>query len=242
MASYLARHRDAITDSLRAASMDDFDRGVIPSGYAAKAGQLAAAVLRRTAAPPEWSHPLDPDPAWLDLWELPPDAAMAERLAAWLGTDADLAAGSVGSLPPLAEVRSANVRALAEFFERASMLLPLWAAKQGGISTPSWLAAGSADELVAEVSGRGLLDFRALDDVAIIAWLSLMDRWPADLPSSLALGDLGLTEADVAAQRDEANRVKWERQQARRSVALDGRPVSLDPTGLPTSSTGCAAG
>lgn len=229
MASYLARHRDGITDSLRATSMDDFDRGVIPSGYAAKAGQLAAAILRRTAAPAEWSHPLDPEPAWLDLWELPPDAAMAERVAAWLGTGAGPEAGSVGSLPPLAEVRSANARALAEFFARASMLLPLWAAKRGGISTPGWLAAGSPDELVAEVSGRGLLDFRALDEAAIIAWLSLMDRWPADLPSSLALGDLGLTEADLAAQRDEANRVKWERLQARRSVALDGRPVSLDP-------------
>ena len=229
MASYLARHRDAITDSLRAASLDDFDRGVIPSGYAAKAGQLAAAILRRTAAPAEWSYPLDPDPAWLDLWELPPDLAMAERVAAWLGTGAGPGAGSVGSLPPLAEVRSANARALAEFFARASMLLPLWAAKQGGISTPGWLASGSAEELVAEVVSRGLLDFRALDDAAIIGWLHLIDRWPGDLPSSLALGDLSLTETDVAAQRDEANRVKWERLQARRSVALDGRPVSLDP-------------
>ncbi len=229
MASYLARHRDAITDSLRGASVDEFDRGVIPSDYASKAGQLAAAILRRTAAAADWSDPLDPDPAWLDQWELPPDDAVAERVAAWLESDAGMTAAGVGSLPPVAEVRAANARALAEFFARASMLLPLWAAKQGGISAPTWLASGSGDELIAEFTRRGLHDFRALDDAAVIAWLRLMDRWPVDLPSSLTLGVLGLTEADLAAQRDQEARLKGGRLQARRSVALDGRPVSLDP-------------
>jgi hypothetical protein len=132
-------------------------------------------------------------------------------------------------LPTVGEARSGNARALTDFHSRASMLLPLWARKGGGVATPSWLTTGSAEELVAEFSRAGLLDFRLLDDAAIISWLTLLDRWPAELPRSLDLGELGLTEADIAAQRDEAERIKWERLQARRSVALDGRPVALDP-------------
>lgn len=233
MASYLTRHRDAITDSLRAAALDDFDRGILPADYAAKAAELASAILRRIAAPQEWTRPLDPDPAWLDTWDLPPDGVLAARVADWLGPGAADAATRVASLPSIGEARTANARALAEFHLRASMLLPLWSRKGGGVSVPSWLTGGLAEELVADFSRAGLLDFRLLDDARIIGWLTLLDRWPAELPRSLALDKLGLTESDVAAQREEANRIKWERLQARRSVALDGRPITLDPERIP---------
>jgi len=233
MAWYLARHRDAITDSLRGAALDEFDRAAIPAGYAAKVAELASAILRRNAVPEEWTRPLDPDPAWLDKWDLPPDGVLAERVADWLGPGAAEAATRVASLPSVDDARTANARALAEFHSRASMLLPLWSTKGGGVSAPSWLTGGSAEELVADFSRAGLLDFRLLDDAGIIGWLILLDRWPVELPRSLVLDELGLSESDVAAQRKEADRIKWERLQARRSVALDGRPVTLDPERMP---------
>lgn len=230
MATYLARHRDALVERLRGASAATFDAGLVPAGYVESTAAVNRAILRRQAAVSEWTEPLAPDPEWLDRWDLPPDSVIETRVEAWLGS----LVGSVGlpsgePLQPLEVIRAANLRAVASFVERASLLIPLWALKRGGVEPPPWLSAAAVEEVSGWLSQAGLLDFRTLDDPAIIAWLGRLGHWPADLPTSLDPATLGLSDADIAAQRQAEDRARWARLQARRSIELDGHPVTLEP-------------
>ncbi|OYW40755.1 MAG: hypothetical protein B7Z35_00745 [Hydrogenophilales bacterium 12-61-10] len=229
MASHLARRRELIIDRLRARAAPMFDAGILPVDYADMVTELGAAILRRTTPPGEWSRPLDPDPEWLDTWDQPPEADMARRVDAWIATLQTDELGAKGDLPPLVDTKAENTRRLNAFIERAVARLPLWSIKRGGVLTPAWVTANETDELLREVASAGVLDFRLLDEEAIIVWLRRLGQWPQELPFSLELAALGLTPDDLAAQAEETARTRWERAQERRSVSLDGRPVSLEP-------------
>lgn len=227
MASYLARHRDAIIDRLRVLAVWEFDCGSTPKQYAEMVRELGEAILRRTTKVGDWVRPLDPDPLWLDCYELPPDVRIAERVDAWLATYPRSAKGpDAASLPALTVVRPSNAQAMLHFVDHAATRLPVWTKKRGGVIPPAWLSDG--DNLVREFTAHGLLDFRFLDETAIVTWLRRLDRWAPELPDSLSLEALGLTTEDLKAQREAADRSRWELAQARRSVPLDGRPVSLE--------------
>jgi len=229
MASRLARHRDLIIDRLRARAAPVFDAGILPANYADMMTELGASILRRTTPPNEWSRPLDPDPEWLNTWDQPPEADLARRVDAWIATLPTDASGAKGDLPSLVDTRAENTRRLNAFIERAVARLPLWSIKRGGVLPPAWVTTAETDELLRQIASAGILDFRLLDEGAIMAWLRRLGQWPQELPSSLELAALGLTLDDLAAQAEEAKRARWERAQERRSVSLDGRPVSLEP-------------
>ncbi len=229
MASHLARQRDLIIDRLRERAAPAFDAGILPADYADMTTELGRAILRRTTPPDEWSRPLDPDPEWLNKWDQPPETVMAQRVDTWIATLPTGAPGVKSDLPPLVDTRAENTRRLNAFIERAVARLPLWSIKRGGVLPPAWVTATETDEFLRQVASAGILDFRLLDEEAIMAWLLRLDQWSPELPSSLELAALGLSQEDLAAQTKEAERVRWERAQERRSVSLDGRPVSLEP-------------
>ena len=231
VASYLARRRQELAELLRTDGVRDFDRYVVPTRYIEKSAELTSAIMRRATPTDEWTRMLDPDPAWLDAYASPPEDLIAARVAAWLQADGLIQHGDAAPLPSIHEVQPVNATAVREFAHRASTLLPIWSRKRGGVQLPGWLTA-SSDEVVHQFATRGLLDFRPLDDPSIVAWLGRLGLWPDQLPATLAVESLGLSEADIAAQRDESERIRWERLQARRSIDLDGDPVTLDPDHL----------
>ena len=153
IATYLACHREEITDTLRAAAAGEFDAGTIPDRYASMVTELGKAQLRRTTPPTEWSGPLDPDPDWLDAFDLPPEPLIVARVAEWLGSDPRRQDATDASLPLLEKTRSANLRAISVLAERANLLLPVWPAKHLAAVPPSL----DADDLKGEFSRRGLL-------------------------------------------------------------------------------------
>lgn len=232
MASYLARQQDLIIDRLRVRAAPLFDSGILPAHYAAMVSELGAAILRRTTPPDEWSRHLDPDPEWLNIWDQPPEADMARRVDVWIVTLSTETPVDKSDLPALLETRSANTRRLNAFIECAVARLPLWSVKRGGVLPPAWVTANESDELARQVASTGILDFRSLDEEAIVTWLRRLSLWSQELPNSLELATLGLTPDDLAAQAEEAARTRWERAQERRSVSLDGRPVSLEPDSI----------
>ena len=229
MASHLARHRDLIVARLRERAAPLFDAGVLPDRYAAMVSELEAAILRRTTPPDEWSRHLDPDPEWLNRWDQPPGAEMTQRVDVWIATLPTDTLMDKSDLPELLETRAANTRRLSAFIECAVARLPLWSVKRGGVLPPSWVTANETDELLRLIASAGILDFRPLDEEAIVTWLRRLGQWSQELPNSLELTTLGLTPDDLAAQAEELARARWERAQERRSVSLDGRPVSLEP-------------
>ena len=229
MASHLAKQRDLIIDRLRARAAPLFDAGILPVKYADMLGELGAAILRRTTPPGEWSRPLDPDPDWLNTWDQPPEAEMARRVDVWIATLPTDMPLPTCDLPALLDTRAANTRSLNVFIECAVARLPLWSIKRGGVLPPTWVTANDTDEFARQVASAGILDFRTLNEEAIVAWLRRLGHWSKELPDSLELATLGLTSDDLAARVEEAARVRWERAQERRSVSFDGRPVSLEP-------------
>ncbi len=229
MASHLARQRDLIIDRLRVRAAPLFDAGILPVHYAAMVSELGAAILRRTTPPVEWSSQLDPDPEWLNTWDQPPEADMARRVDVWIATLPTDTPVDKSDLPVLLDTRAANTRRLNAFIEWAVARLPVWSVKRGGVLPPAWVTANETDELLRQIASVGILDFRPLDDEAIVTWLRRLGQWSQELPNSLDLATLGLTPGDLAAQAEEAARIRWEHAQARRSVLLDGRPVSLEP-------------
>ena len=228
MASYLAQQRDLIIDRLRARAAPLFDAGILPVNYADMVSELGAAILRRTTPPDEWSRRLDPDPEWLNTWDQPPPAEMARRVDDWIATLPTDTLAPKSNLPPLLDTRVANTRRLNAFIECAVARLPLWSIKRGGVLPPAWVTANESDELSRQVASAGILDFRPLDEAAIVGWLRRLGHWSQELPISLELATLGLTQDDLAAQSEEAARARWERAHERQSVSLDGRPVSLE--------------
>jgi hypothetical protein len=226
-ATYLARHRGEALDALRGAALSAFDRGEVPDQYAASGRELQRAEQRRARSASDSGPALEPDPAWLDTTDLPTDEQLKTRLRAWLEV-----VGADGGKPrevlePLDEVRDANTRAVGVFVRRAALAIPAWSRKRGGIDAPSWLRDRS-DSVVGTLGLHGILDFRSLTDANLIAWLRRLGFWPAGLPDSLDPDALGLSDADLAAQADEVERQRWERERERRTVHLDGKPVSLE--------------
>lgn len=226
--SYLATHRAAIAAELRDRAISEFDAQTIPKAYSRLSAELARAIERRSIDRDTWTLPLDPDPAWLPNYALPPETLIRSLVESWLGQ----LTGPIGAepLPELESVRAANVRQLRTVIERARQVLPVWVAKNGPAEMPEWIDdTGADDETVRRVTRSGVCDFRPLDERSLIAWLRRLDEWPEALPSSLDLPDLGITPDDLRAQQDATQQAKWQAAVKRRSWEVDGHRVSLDP-------------
>ena len=241
--AYLSSRRTSFIDRLRTAAIRDFDAGEFPDGYARAHREFVRALLgghSPTAGSDVRS--LGPDASWLDAFATPDEAMLAHRVEVWLSEVAPNGGIDAVPLEPIDEMRERNRRAVSDFGERALLYLPVWAARRGGEPLPDWVAASSPETAVSAMSDRGLLDFRALDEVSITAWLTRLGHWSDGLPRSLELDQLGITQADIDAQHSEAERRRWERQLARRSVELDGVPVTLEPANIPSLVATLAAG
>ncbi len=198
----------------------------MPEAYAAASRELTRA-KRRERLREDQASILDPDPAWLDEVDVPSELTIEERVSDWLLTvTSERPAPLTDS--PVEELSMANARALASFVKRAAITLPVWARKQSGVAPPSWITAADPEKLISSFRDFGLLDFRSLDDAAIIGWARRLDLWPGPLPETIDATDLSITHEELAAQVTVEERERWEREQARRKVALDSRPVTLE--------------
>ena len=103
-----------------------------------------------------------------------------------------------------------------------------WSAKnQPEQPTPSFATEDGADWLRHRLDDVGVLDFRMLDELAVMRWLQILEIWPANMDLSLDLRELGLSEGDLAAESVKAREASEAREREARSVPFNGR--FLDP-------------
>ncbi len=226
-AAHIARHLAELQRDLRDRSIPLYDAGEVPTAYAAAARELLRAQLRRERQGHDETPVLGPDPAWLDAIDVPSDPVMRKVVSTWVDLVAPRDVAESAGLP-VEELRLANARALASFVRTAAVTLPVWTRKQSGVVPPTWIVGGDTGRLIGSFRDAGLLDFRTLDDAAIIVWARRLELWPTPLPDTVDAAELGITPNELAAQTTTEERERWERAQARRTVALDGRPVTLD--------------
>jgi len=142
---------------------------------------------------------LSPDPAWLLRYETPPDDIMRVAVERWLGShgsDPDLAAP--GTLPPLAELRASNAATIERIVLALQRRVVAWCRKHGR-STPLAWTSTPVMTVRDHFDSRGLADLLTLTDDDVSSVAAELLTWPEDMPRTADLGDLGLTEEDLAA-------------------------------------------
>lgn len=174
---------------------------------------------------------LVPDPKWLLEFEEPPQHALAALVNSWLAEhEAPPLGHAAKNLSPLSEVRTHNHKFVREFILEAAPIVRAWCAKNELDGSTSAL---STDEEGSHARKRlddvGVLDFRMLDQNALLRWLHVLELWPTAMPLTLDLEGLGLSERDLSTESVRAREANEERKREARSVPFNGR--FIDPIG-----------
>lgn len=168
------------------------------------------------------------DPQWLlQLEQLDQARVVAHaNLAVEARLGADDPAIEIEALEP---VVAANRKHLTTRHADLTNLIHAWCRKNG---TQQSTNAGAADaqQLVRKLDQEGLLDFEVIAPSALPALLRRVGWWPANMPATDALHDLGLTAEDLKQEEQEARERSLKAEVTRRSIVFGGR--SLD-TGSP---------
>ncbi len=190
---YLAGH----IDGLRHEFLDEFRARRPLTEYLQLARELSA---------------LEPPTPWLDdYWQLP-ESAIANYFTEWLAGRGVATAPSV-ALEPLRQVQDRNRRVVQGTMAQLRYTVRAWERKHDAgirVSIPDMGA------LLARMELLGRLDFEPIDSGEVVETLAEAGEWPAAMPRSLTLDDLGLTNDDVDTERrrereeDEARRRKDE--------------------------------
>jgi len=178
-------------------------------------------------------HSLEPDPAWLDEYDLPTDELVAEHAARWIEAFGEAPEPRAGSLRPLATVRPANREVVASSAALATTFVLAWA-RQNGVSPPElWKTDDPAGSVLDEALQSGRLDFEPLDQRAVIEELMRSGHWPTEMPPSLELSDLGLDAGNLQLEQDAEEQERRERLERRRRITVDGESFSAERDGYP---------
>lgn len=130
-------------------------------------------------------------------------------------------------LVPVEEVREVN-RTLAEALLReAAPRVHAWCRKNGADEPAVDLSPTSVLPAVNALAAVGALDFTRLDRDLLISWLRAVRVWPAAMPASTELVELGLTEQDLRAEETEEERRAEDQRRAKRVLDVDGTVLDL---------------
>jgi hypothetical protein len=131
-------------------------------------------------------------------------------------------------LDPLEVVAAANRKHVTARHADLANLIRAWCRKNG--TQQSSNVGADAPQLVRTLDQAGLLDFEVIPPSALPALLRRIGWWPANMPTTDAPGDLGLSPDDLKYEEQEARELRQKAEVARRSVPFGG--LSLD-TGSP---------
>jgi hypothetical protein len=132
-------------------------------------------------------------------------------------------------LPPLENVRRTNIELIDKLTEPMTVAVRAWLVRNGHQVMPPWnTSAEAGTHLRDQLDRAGALDFLPLDPQTLVLWLQAMRLWPEGMPGTFNLEDLQLDDADIDAQRSEAEQERLARQRARRSIEIDDVPYDTD--------------
>jgi hypothetical protein len=209
--AYLQQHRHELQNRIRDAFTPDYQSGEPLDGY-----------LQLRELPG-----LAPDDAWLDqYWEVP-EQMLTGHAEDWLSRNLPQPAHDPG-LPPVEESREANRRRLRRILASIALTADAWLHRHapGSGQRPGGLAA-AADMM----TQAGVLDFGPVTSSAVASWLKASGQWPADMPPTTSLAELGLTIQDISEASQRLRDAKRHQDRAAVTVSLDSRSYPAD-TGL----------
>lgn len=197
--------------------------------------------LRNAAAPrlvafepaPEYAKRRDglrllkPDPAWLNLYHLVPEDALAKRVADWLTSLGSPAIGAnPHALQDLGDVRLANLAAIGRFSTEATPIVRTWWKGPGASIPDYWREPKDAElHIRSTLDSAGAVDFQVMEEAAIISWCVKLGLWPESMEPTLDRGKLGIDADAIDAAAKEALREAGERAAKARSLRVNERDV-----------------
>jgi len=209
--SFTARvleRRPALEQLVRDAFLDAYDAGEPLTTYLSDRGL-------------DW---LSFDPAWVEdraeLDNATIDAHLDATAAARLTTSQN-----AGTLSGLEATRQHNRALIVETAETLRKLVLAWAAKDPANRSASTVWRGKAEQIARETLGTGVLDFRRLDRGDLAGVLARAGLWPATMPRSLELNDLGLSPEDLEHQHRAEKEAQEAELRRRRSVTIGGMEI-----------------
>lgn len=208
LATFIAIHRDRYLDGIRSGFLDAY-RDELP---------LDDYVLLRDALPE-----LEPDPDWLDEFDILPEELMhvhvTERLTE-LAAPTQRAAAI--KLIPLDDVRRANRTNVRTFMDDARRRALAWTEKRGEPTPAGW----NDDDFERQVWDRmhvaGIADFEPIETERLLRWVVSEGHWPDSMPATLDLDQLGLTVEELDSARSEQERERAQREFIKGSIEIDG--------------------
>lgn len=191
---YVNQQQPAILERLRARAVVVFDRQQPLSQYIQARDEVLAT---------------PPDLAWFTMYDELPEGVMDAQIAGWIEACMAEATSELPLTSTLAETRTMNGERLRRFWDAFSPLMSSWSTEPGTVATlevrQCWMRTdGAREALLARARKGGWLDFRALDDDGIAAWLGLEGAWPAGRPVNRDPAAWGLTITHVTSNEDRA--------------------------------------
>jgi hypothetical protein len=222
---WLRDNRVAVVDALRVGSMDEFRSIGDLSRYqrATDAVAIVATPARRDLRPIDG---LGPDPAWAFTYDDPPGDVVSSRVEMWLAERSATLGGPSG-LEERDALRARNADLLATLISSAALAVSAWVMSIAGVDRPDW-ARDEGRDLRSRLESEGWFDFELLTESWLLGWLASRGLWPEGMELSLDNAALGLTQAQLDLQRNEADRARAEQLRRRRSVEFDTYSISLE--------------
>ena len=194
---------------------------------------MVAKKLERREAAPEYVQLRDkirsiaPDSAWLSQYKNVPHEEVATHVEAWLAlAGAPRLGENPRGLPPLQAVRKANLTTITGFAAVAAPLVRAWCGLRGREAPEVWADQNGPDaKLRAALEAAGVIDFRKVDDVDLLAWCSAMGLWPQGMEVTLDRTALEIETTDIEEADAMAREEDEKREAKRRSVEFDGHDV-----------------
>jgi hypothetical protein len=215
---FIATHRDAIKARLRAAYMADFEAGHDLTQYVA---------LRRL---PDLNPSLD----WLEECELPTDSMLSDHVDAWLVIYGAPKLSATVDEYPVDEMRASNRKVVTSWASQAARTVRAWCVRKDTACPALWNGEGGGGQLADWADERGLLDFVHYTDLTpFLVHLGRSDAWPPGMPTTLDLGDLGLSISDLERGDTEEEKQRRQRDLERRTIVFGARRLPTEPERFP---------
>lgn len=213
---YVNQQQPAILARLRARAVGVFDRQQPLSQYVQARDEVLVA---------------PPDVAWFTTYDELHEGVMDAQIAGWLDACMAEATSDLPLTSTLAETRTINGERLRLFWDAFSPLMSSWSTAPGTATTlevrQCWMRTdGGREALLARARKGGWLDFRALDDDSISAWLGLEGVWPAGRPVNRDPAAWGLTTTHVTSNEEQARTERAAQLLRRTQVDFAGTTMS----------------
>lgn len=175
---------------------------------------------------------IEPDSAWLTVYEKPPEDLLTESVNVWLSEQrAPLIDRHDEKLEPLQQVRDNNQNLVDKFVREATPVIQAWCNKHQ--RPESQMVRKDVEDCIqwlhCELDKAGIFDYQALNEATLIKWLNVLELeiWPLGMKTSIDLHVLGLSQVDLDAVTDDVHRKKEKQRREARLISFNGE--AIDP-------------